>query len=60
MSIIVISKDTRQRLSYNEILDEVNRDRSEGWSAYTLDDLITMPDDVIDWLDLQYYEVHKV
>ena len=57
MNILVISKDTNKRLSYNEILDEVNRDRSEGWSDYSMEDLLNTPEEVLDWIDLQYHEV---
>ena len=57
MSILVIEKQSNRRLSYNEILDEVNRDRSESWSLFTMDDLIGFPDDVTGWLNHDYFDV---
>ena len=57
MSILVIEKQSNRRLSYNEILNEVNRDRSESWSLFTMDDLISFPDDVTGWLNRDYFDV---
>ena len=55
--MIVIDRQTGKRLNDQEILAEINRDRSEGWTDYTLQDIATMPEDVIDWIDTKYYEV---
>jgi len=60
MSIIVISKDTNKRLSLNDVLNEVNRDRSGEWTDYNMDDLITAPDEVIAWIDRAYYDVFVI
>ena len=57
MNILVIEKQSNRRLSYNEILNEVNRDRSESWSLFTMDDLISFPDDVTGWLNRDYFDV---
>ena len=57
MNILVIEKQSNRRLSYNEILNEVNRDRSESWSLFTMDDLISFPDDVTGWLNHDYFDV---
>jgi hypothetical protein len=46
-----------RQLNNQEILAEVNRDRSEEWEAYTLEDLLLDPRDVLCWLDEHYYEV---
>lgn len=53
----VIDKHTGKQLSPQEILDEANRDHSDQFEAYTLDDLATMPEDVADWIDPQYFDV---
>ena len=55
--MIVIDKQTGKRLNDHEILAEINRDRSEEWTDYTIQDIATMPEDVIDWIDTKYYEV---
>jgi hypothetical protein len=55
--MIVISKDTYQELTDEEILEEVNRDRSEDWQDYTLDDLKKSRKEVIQWIDTEYYIV---
>lgn len=53
----VIDKQTGKELTKAEILEEVNRDRSEEWQDYVMEDFETMPEDLIDWIDPQYYEV---
>ena len=55
--MIIIDKHSKKQLSDLEILAEVNRDHSEQFIFYTLQDLKTMPEDIIDWIDPQYYEV---
>ena len=53
----VIDRHTGKELTKAEILEEVNRDRSEGWQNYVMEDFETMPEDLVDWIDPQYYEV---
>lgn len=53
----VIDKFTRHELTKAEILAEINRDRSAEWQDYTMEDFDTMPEDLIDWIDPQYFEV---
>ena len=57
IKVRVVSKDTNKTLSEDEVLIEVNRDRSEEWSDYTLADLKAYPEEVTDWIDRQYYDV---
>jgi hypothetical protein len=40
----------------SEILDEVNRDRSDEWTDYTFQDIFLMPQDIAEMLDPQYYD----
>ena len=53
----VINKHTGKELSHAEILEEVNRDRSDEWQDNNEDDLRETPDEVLEWVDPQYYEV---
>ena len=53
----IIDRHTGKELTKVEILEEVNRDRSEEWQDYTMEDFDTMPDDLLDWIDPQYFEV---
>ncbi len=53
----VIDRHTGRELSKIEILEEINRDRSEGWQNYVMEDFETMPEDLLDWIDPKYYEV---
>lgn len=55
--MIVFDKMTGRPLSPQEILAEVNRDRSDEWQPYTEEDLICSPNDLADWIDPTYYEV---
>jgi hypothetical protein len=55
--MIVFDRVTGRPLSPNEILLEVNRDRSDEWQDYTLEDLRASPEDLADWIDPTYYEV---
>ena len=55
--MIVFDKMTGRPLSHQEILAEVNRDRSDEWQPYTEEDLICAPNDLADWIDPTYYEV---
>lgn len=48
---------TGQYLSQDEIIDEVNRDRSDDWTDYTVEDLDENPDDVLQWIDPTYFAV---
>ena len=54
----VINKDNNLSLSNEQILEEVNRDRSEEWTAYDLEDLQRNPCEVLDWIDRQYFFVN--
>ena len=53
----VFDKQTSRQLSDAEIIEEVNRDRTEEWQPYTELDLKKIPSDILDWIDLTYYEV---
>lgn len=53
--LIVIDKQTSKILTAKEILEEVNRDRSEEWQPYNMADLFFSPLDLLDWLDPQFY-----
>lgn len=53
----VIDKHTKKQLNISEILIEVNRDHSAEWQDYNEDDLKETPEEVLYWLDPQYYEV---
>lgn len=55
--MVVISKDTGKELTNKQILEEVNRDRSEDWEDYTMDDLKESRNEVIQWIDREYYIV---
>jgi hypothetical protein len=55
--MIVFDRATGRPLSPDEILLEVNRDRSDEWQDYTIEDLRASPEDLADWIDPTYYEV---
>lgn len=55
--MIVIDKHTNKQLNVAEILSEVNRDHSAEWEDYNEEDLRETPEEVLYWLDPQYYEV---
>jgi hypothetical protein len=40
-----------------QLLEEVNRDRSSEWTAFTLQDLETCPYDVLEWVEYTIDEV---
>jgi len=40
-----------------ELLEEVNRDRSDDWSAFTMQDLENSPYDVLEWIEYTVDEV---
>ena len=37
-----------------QVLEEVNRDRSHEWQNYTLEDLEEYPDEVLEWIEHLY------
>jgi hypothetical protein len=37
-----------------QVLEEVNRDRSDGWQDYTLEDLEEYPSEVLEWIEHMY------
>ena len=37
-----------------QVLEEVNRDRSDEWQDYTLEDLEEYPDEVLEWIEYAY------
>jgi hypothetical protein len=41
----------------HQLLEEVNRDRSSEWTAFTLQDLETCPYDVLEWIEYTIDEV---
>ena len=53
----VKDKYTGKNLSDDDILIEVNRDRSDEWTDYTIEDLKLATKDVLGWIDETYYEV---
>lgn len=55
----IIDRTTRHELTKQEILDEVNRDRNEEWQDYIMEDFDIMPEDILGWIDSQYFEVIK-
>ena len=42
-----------------QVLEEVNRDRSDEWQDYTLEDLEEYPDEVLEWIE-HLYTVEEV
>lgn len=54
--------ETKQKLTNDEILFEINRDRSEGWQDYTLEDLFesNVLDNALSWIDADYYEIELI
>ena len=53
----VIEIETKKVLTDFEILKEVNTDRSEEWTDFTIDDLKESPEDVLGWIDSQIFRV---
>ena len=51
----VIDKHNGKELSREEILEEANRDRSDEWQDYTMEDLEQTPGEVLEWVDPQYF-----
>jgi hypothetical protein len=56
--LIVKDKHTQKTLNMIEILEEVNRDRSDEWTDYTAQDIFLMPEDIAEMLDPQYYAAY--
>lgn len=56
--LIVKDKHTQKTLNMVEILEEVNRDRSDEWADYTVQDIFLMPKDIAEMLDPQYYDAY--
>ena len=55
-NLTVTDRYSSKILTELEILAEVNRDRSDEWQDYTLDDLRTDAfHEVIEWLDPEFY-----
>lgn len=54
--------ETKQKLNNDEILFEINRDRSEEWQDYTLEDLFdsNVLDNALSWIDTDYYEIELI
>jgi hypothetical protein len=53
----VIDKHSGLALTDSEILDEANRDHTSEFSDYTIEDLETSPEDVLDWIDPEYFDI---
>lgn len=53
----VIDKHTNRELSIKEILAEANRDHSDEFQPYTMSDWKESPEDVLDWIDPQYFTI---
>ena len=55
----VIDKHTGKELSREEILKEANRDHSDEFIAYTMEDLEQTPGEVLEWIDPQYFLIEE-
>jgi hypothetical protein len=44
-------------MSDDEIIVEVNRDRSDEWQDYSIVELKDNPSEVLQWIDTEYYIV---
>ena len=53
----VICRYGNRVLNKMEIINEINRDRSEGWTDYDLKDLKEDFEDTTYWIDRDYYIV---
>lgn len=53
----VIDKHTNKELSIKQILAEANRDHSDEFQPYTMSDWKESPEDVLDWVDPQYFTI---
>ena len=53
--MLVLDRYSGKKLTHKQILFEVNRDRSEGWQAYTRYDIRVWPNDVLGWIDPEFY-----
>ena len=53
--LTVTDRYSGKSLTDREILAEVNRDHSDEWEDYTLNELQTVPHEVTAWLDPQFY-----
>ena len=53
--LTVTDRYSGKSLTDGEILTEVNRDHSNEWQDYTLNELQTVPHEVTAWLDPQFY-----
>lgn len=53
----VVEVETKKVLTDFEILKEVNTDRSEEWTDFTIDDLKEAPEDVLGWINPQIFKV---
>ena len=60
MKTRVIDKHTGKELSPEEILEEANRDHSDEFIAYTMEDLEQTPEEVLEWIDPQYFDKEAV
>lgn len=58
MYYTVTENDTGKVLTTDEILAEVNRDRSDDWSDYDEQDLLDNPEGVLGWIGNDYYTVN--
>lgn len=54
----VLDKYTNKSLTDIEILLEVNRDKSAQWTPYDANDLIFYPQEVLEWIDPNYYQIN--
>lgn len=53
----VINKHTGHLLTDSEILEEANRDHSDEWNNYNVQDLKETPNEVFEWIDPQYFDI---
>lgn len=53
--LTVTDRYSGKKLTHKQILFEVNRDRSEEWQAYTRYDIRVWPNDILMWIDPEFY-----
>lgn len=58
--MLVIDRYTNKKLTHKQILAEVNRDHSDEWQEYTQYDIRAWPNDVLSWIDPEFYFIGGV
>ena len=57
ITVQVTDKQSGKTLTDDEILKEINRDRSAEWTNYDIEDLYGNAKDTLSWIDTEYYQV---